>query len=192
MQAAFGSYGAFLAGPKALTDFLRVTASTFLSSGTLPPEIIESALAAVRISRSPEGLSLRQRLLENARMVRARLQALGFVVPPGEGPIIPIAIGKDLKTLMAGKKLFDLGVLVAVLVHPEVPKGRGMFRISLTASHSHEDIEALVEAFRELRHYLPKHENPLRQAAHVATELYRARWRRPGFLGAQTVKKINL
>jgi hypothetical protein len=85
-------------------------------------------------------------------------------------------IGRELKTLMAGRKLFDLGVFVTVLASPAVPRGRGALRIALTALHTEEDIEKLVYAFRELRSYLPRHENPLRQAAHVILEVGKAKW----------------
>ncbi|MGZ3738811.1 MAG: aminotransferase class I/II-fold pyridoxal phosphate-dependent enzyme [Bdellovibrionota bacterium] len=184
LQKAFGAYGAFVTGSAPLVELLRLASLDYCPAGTsLQPSAVEGALAAVRISRSSEGRRLRAQLAETSRKVRARLQSKGFVVPPGDSPIIPVSIGRDLKTLMAGRKLFDLGVLVSSVSFPEVPHGRGVLRISLTTLHSPEDLEALYEAFRELRHYLPKYENPLRQAAHVAFEAGKAKWYGSAYAG---------
>lgn len=183
LQKAFGSYGAFLAGRSALVELLRTTSRVYASAGTLPPSAVEGALAAVRIARSLEGRQLRVQLAETSKRVRGELQALGFIVPPGESPILPISIGRDMKTLMAGRKLFDLGVLGCAVQFPQVPRGRGVLRISLTTLHTNQDLERLVAAFQELRFYLVKHENPLRQAAHIAYEIGRAKWQGQAYAG---------
>jgi 7-keto-8-aminopelargonate synthetase-like enzyme len=176
LQKAFGAYGAFLTGRAELLELLRLTSRAAAAGGTLQPSAVEAALAAVRIARSGEGSRLREQLVERSRRLRSQLQALGFLVPPGDTPVIPVSIGRDLKTLMAGRKLFDLGVYVTSVLFPEVPRACGVLRISLTTLHTEDDLDKLLAAFRELRHYLPKHENPLRQAAHLAFQLGKAKW----------------
>lgn len=183
LQKAIGAYGAFLAGRRDLVDLLRLTSASVAASTQLQPAAVEGALAAVRIARSPEGYRLRAQLADRSRRLRAQLQALGFIVPPGESPILPVTIGRDLKTLMAARKLHDLGVFVPAVLHPELPRGRGILRVSLSTLHTEDDLHALVTAFRDLRHYLPKHENPLRQAAHLAFEIGRAKWQGAAYAG---------
>lgn len=177
LQKAFGSYGAFVAARADVIDLVRTTGRFYATAATLPPSAVEAALAAVRIARGDEGTRLREALAMRSRSVRAELREMGFVVPPGEGPIVPVIMGRDLKTLLAARRLFDLGVFVTAVLTPDAPRGRGLLRVSLTALHRDEDVAELLRAFRELRHYLPRHENPLRQAAHLALEVVRAKWR---------------
>ena len=176
LEHAFGSYGGFVSAKAPLIDFLRVTSKTYISSGTLQPSAVEGALASARIARSEEGRLLRKRLAETSIRIRATLKELGFVVQPGDSPVLSVLMGRDLKTLMAGRKLFDHGIFLHSVLYPIVPRARGVLRISLTTLHTKEELERLVSAFGDLREYLLKHENPLRQAAHMALELGKARW----------------
>jgi 8-amino-7-oxononanoate synthase len=183
LQKAFGAYGAFLAGGRELAELLRLTSRSYAATGTLQPAAVEAALASVRIARTLEGRQLRAQLLDRSRRVRAQLRALGYVVPEGDTPILPVSVGRDLKTLMAGRKLYDLGVFVPAVLHPDLPRGKGVLRVSLTTLHTEEDLAKLVAAFRDLRHYLPRHENPLRQAAHFVLEAGKARWLGSAYAG---------
>ena len=79
---------------------------------------------------------------------------MGFAVPEGDSPIIPVLIGEDLLTLSAGKRLFDEGIYLNSVLFPAVPKGEGILRISLTAIHSQEDIELLLRGFSKLQQSL--------------------------------------
>lgn len=173
LQKALGSFGAVLAGTAPLVEALR---SLSYSHGTLPPSSVEGALAAVRIARSPEGRELREKLSQISRRVRLMLGELGFLVPPGESPVIPVPVGRDIKTMMAARKLLEEGVLVGISLFPEAPRGHGSLRVCVTTLHSEDDLQALERAFRELRHFLPRYENPLRQAAHVAAITARTKW----------------
>jgi 7-keto-8-aminopelargonate synthetase-like enzyme len=183
LQTAFGTYGGFISGKAPLVDFLRVMSPSYAAGGTLQPAAVEGALASVRIARSSEGRRLRQQLADSSQWVRDELESLGFSVVPGYSPVISVKIGKDMKTLMAARKLFDLGVFVPAYVFPSVDRGRGVLRISLTALHTKGDLAKLVEAFRALRAYLLKYENPMRQAAHLAYELCRSRWQGQRYAG---------
>ncbi len=174
LEHALGSFGGFLAAKAPVIDFLRVMSSSF--SGNLQPASVEGALAAVRIASSEEGHRLRAQLAVNSARMRRQLQGLGFKVPHGVSPVLPICMGRELKTLMAARKLFDLGVLGESVLPPLVPRKRAMIRISLTTLHGEDELERLALAFTDLREFLLKHENPLRQVAHLAFALGKSKW----------------
>ena len=58
--------------------------------------------------------------------------------------------GDDLKTIMAGRKIFDCGVYLNSVMYPAVPKNRGILRISLNSIPSAQEIETLLSAFTQL------------------------------------------
>jgi hypothetical protein len=70
-------------------------------------------------------------------------------------------MGSDLRTLMAGKTIYDNGIYLNSVVYPAVPKNSGILRISLNAIHSEEDIKALLDAFKFLRAELDNNLNDL-------------------------------
>ncbi|MBX3021085.1 MAG: aminotransferase class I/II-fold pyridoxal phosphate-dependent enzyme [Bdellovibrionales bacterium] len=176
LDKALGAYGGFVAGQKAVIDFLRVSSKVQLYSGTLQPAAIEGARAAVRVVRSAEGARRRAQVQENSRWLRARLLELGYIVPGGESPLVPVPIGADMVTLMAGRYLFDRGIFVNSIVHPVVLYGQGLLRISLTAVHDHEQMQQLVEAFASLRDYLQIIRRPMRGSAKMLWEVAKSKW----------------
>ena len=70
-------------------------------------------------------------------------------------------MGSDLRTLMAGKTIFDNGIYLNSVVYPAVPKNNGILRISLNSVHSDEDIKSLLDAFKMLRTELDNNFNSL-------------------------------
>jgi 7-keto-8-aminopelargonate synthetase-like enzyme len=156
-----GCFGGFIAGQKTLIDLLRVTARSYIFSGTLQPQAVSAALTAIEISRSAEGKALRERLVHLSLKIRNELSVMGFQVNPGTSPIVSVLIGPELKTLLAGRKLFDAGIYVNSVVYPATPKGEGLLRISVNANHTDENIGALLHGFSELRAYLQEYRDPL-------------------------------
>ncbi|OUR95383.1 hypothetical protein A9Q84_16235 [Halobacteriovorax marinus] len=151
-QKGLGAFGAFVAGPQALIDFLRVTSKSYIFSGTLQPQSVEGALKAIEISSSDEGRELRNLLWAKSKYIRSELANMGYKVISQfcDSPIISVEIGDDLKTIMAGRKIYDCGVYLNSVMYPAVPKNGGILRISLNSIHSAEDIEALLGAFNKL------------------------------------------
>ncbi|MBP9681897.1 MAG: pyridoxal phosphate-dependent aminotransferase family protein [Bacteriovorax sp.] len=163
LQKGLGAFGAFIAGSETLIDLLRVTSKTYIFSGTLQPQAVDGALAAIEISRSEEGKQLRSDLYKKSQLIRNELSALRYKVldAKGNSPIISVEMGSDLRTLMAGKTIFDNGIYLNSVVYPAVPKNNGILRISLNSVHSDEDIKSLLDAFKMLRTELDNNFNSL-------------------------------
>lgn len=183
LQKGLGSYGGFISGKKAMIDFLRVSSKAYVFSGTLQPAAVAGGREAVRITRSKEGRMKRARLRQLSVRVREALREMGFSVPLGDSPIVPILIGGDMKTLMAGRKMFDAGIFLNSVLFPAVPLGQGILRISLNSVHSDEEIDHLLSACSELRGYLAKQKNPVKSAAHLIWEVGKSHWQKESYAG---------
>ena len=171
LQKGLGAYGGFVAARKSVIDFLRCTSRAYIFSGTLQPQAVEGSLAAIEVCESDEGRALRARLKEISMRVRERLQAMGYVVRDGDSPIVSVLIGPELKTLLAGRRLFDVGVYVNSVLYPATPKNEGLLRISLNAVHSDAEIETLLTAFGDLKEYLAQYRRPLGPNLDYAKEI---------------------
>jgi 7-keto-8-aminopelargonate synthetase-like enzyme len=91
-----------------------------------------------------------ERLRILARTTREQLSRAGFVLPPGDSPIIPIILGEEERTLDAAKKLRQRGLLVMAIRPPTVPPGSSRLRVSLSCEHTDAEIQALIDSIMSL------------------------------------------
>ncbi|CAN5889046.1 8-amino-7-oxononanoate synthase [soil metagenome] len=144
LSKALGSIGGFVAGSRRLIDHLHHRAPTFVYSTALPPAAAASARAALAVIQGePER---RAHLLAISRELRESLPSTGSVIPPGEGPIVPILLGEPGRALDRSQRLKEAGFLVPAIRPPTVPHCTSRLRISLSAAHATEDVAALVQA----------------------------------------------
>jgi 8-amino-7-oxononanoate synthase len=146
---SLASCGGFIAGPADVVEYLRIASRPFIFTASAVPAAVGAALGALRIIRA-EGGELMQRLLDNARYLRAGFHELGLrVVEPGRlpdgseatTPVVPVVVGEDWQAVLLWKALFDGGVYTNVAIHPAVPPGGALLRTSLMASHEREHLD---------------------------------------------------
>ncbi|HVN67552.1 MAG TPA: 8-amino-7-oxononanoate synthase [Candidatus Sulfotelmatobacter sp.] len=144
LSKAVGSVGGFVAGSAELIDYLRNKARSFIYTTALPPAACAASLAALEIiEREP---SLREKLWNNIGYFGTR-----YLVPgTRNSPIIPLIIGDAEKTMRLSAQLFERGLFVSGIRPPTVPNGESRLRITISATHSKEDIECLASSLREL------------------------------------------
>ncbi|WP_164155562.1 5-aminolevulinate synthase [Sandarakinorhabdus rubra] len=149
LAKAYGVVGGYIAGSKALCDFVRSFASGFIFSTALPPAIAAGALASVRhLKESPFE---RKRQQERVQRVRAALRAMG--IPQMENPshIIPVMVGDAKKAKMISDWLMEHhGIYVQPINYPTVPVGTERLRITPGPVHSDDDIDRLVKALSDI------------------------------------------
>jgi 8-amino-7-oxononanoate synthase len=146
---ALGSAGAFVAGSRSLIALLVNRARTFIFTTALPPPVVAAVDAALDIvACEPER---RERLGRNGARLRAELQALGFAVPAGETPIIPVIVGSNHAALASSATLLEQGVFVQAIRPPTVPQDTARLRVTVMASHTDEDLSHAVRAFAAVR-----------------------------------------
>ncbi|MDP9140837.1 MAG: 8-amino-7-oxononanoate synthase [Pseudomonadota bacterium] len=142
---SLGAAGAFVAGSENLIEFLIQRARSWIFSTAPPPSIAAAARAALAIIASDEGDALRARLHGNIQRLRSACAQLAIPLGDSTTPIQPLIIGPEEPTLALSRKLFDEGFWVAAIRPPTVPVGTSRLRITLSAAHSDEQIDHLVE-----------------------------------------------
>ena len=144
----WGAWAGLFAGPKLFIESLVNRARTFIYTTGLAPAVCGASLGALEVlQQEPQRV---ETLWENAKKVREGLRALGYEIPRGAGPIMPIIVGGNEEALKMSEKLLEEGVLVVAIRPPTVPKGTARLRLSVSAAHTDADIEKLFNAFKKL------------------------------------------
>ncbi|MGI2323742.1 MULTISPECIES: 8-amino-7-oxononanoate synthase [unclassified Methylococcus] len=144
---ALGTFGAFVAGSESLIDYLIQRARTYVYTTALPPAVAEATRVSLRLVR--EEPERRERLRCNVRRFRAGAASLGFGLGDLPGPIQPLVIGANADALEASRRLGERGFLVSAIRPPTVQAGTARLRITLSAAHSNEQIDGLLEALAD-------------------------------------------
>ena len=144
LSKALGSLGGFVAGSRRLVDHLINRSRTMIYSTALPSACCAAANEAVKIAIAEPGR--RERVHRVAIALRTSLQQNGWKVIPSTGPIVPVWVGDPAAAVAISQNLRDQGLHVPAIRPPTVPEGTSRLRISLTASHSDEELARLVRA----------------------------------------------
>ncbi|MCC8143597.1 MAG: aminotransferase class I/II-fold pyridoxal phosphate-dependent enzyme [Tannerellaceae bacterium] len=141
---AFGGIGGFVCTSKKIIQYLRYYANTTVYSAAITPQVtfsIRKALELVKSSRS-----FKDKLWDNIRYLRTRLTEEKFNIGCSVSPIFPIKINEDSKVRRATSMLLDKGIYVSGIMYPAVRRKDARLRVSVTASHTKEQLEEFVRA----------------------------------------------
>jgi len=144
---AFGVFGAFVAGPRDLVDFLVQRARSYVYTTAMPPAVAAAALAAVRLARKEE--ARREALRALIERFRAGASALGLPLMPSRTPIQPLVLEDSRRCLAASIALRERGFWVAAIRPPTVPPNTARLRVTLSAAHTEGDVDRLLTALGE-------------------------------------------
>jgi len=92
-----------------------------------------------------------QRVRALAKDLRTKLIAMGFEIPAGDSPIVPVILGSETASLAAAEKLREAGFLVVAIRPPTVSCGGSRLRVSLSSEHRDEEVQGLLDAMRGLQ-----------------------------------------
>ncbi len=145
---SFAAIGGFTGAPRAVVDFLRYTARESIFSASLPPSAVATVLAALKALKEEPGLV--ERLHRNTGLIHRRLEEASFNVRNHGTPILPVLIGDDDKAYQTAGRLERKGVFANPVVHPAVPHGRAIIRISLMATHTEEQLSFAADKFEQV------------------------------------------
>jgi glycine C-acetyltransferase len=147
-KALGGAAGGFVAGSNAVADYMTQRSRPQLFSNALPPTVAASALAAVRfVEQHPERV---ETLRQNALYFRNAITEAGFKPLAGETPIIPIIVGETAAAIQMSDMLLENGVFVTGFGFPVVPQGQARVRCQISASHTRDDLDEAVRAFKKV------------------------------------------
>jgi glycine C-acetyltransferase len=148
LSKALGSLGGYVAGSRALIEFLYHRARPFLFSTSHPPAVAASCIAALDVML--EEPQLIERLWENTRMFKAGLARLGFNTGASESPITPVIVGEGARAMRLSDRLFQEGVFAQGIAFPTVARDKARVRTIVTATHTRKDLEFALDAFKRV------------------------------------------
>lgn len=140
---ALGGLGAYLASSRLVVEYLVNAARGFIYTTALPPVIAAANLAALHVCRQESGLGAA--LLAKAARFRDALRERGWDAR-GVSQIVPVVVGDSARTLELSARLAACGFLVMAVRPPTVPEGAARLRFSLTAAHTDDQLQAVLEA----------------------------------------------
>ncbi|EKM0372133.1 8-amino-7-oxononanoate synthase [Cronobacter turicensis] len=141
---AFGLSGAALLCSESMADYLLQTARHLIYSTAMPAAqacALDAALTVVR-----EGDDLRARLARNITRFRAGASQLPLTLADSQTAIQPLIVGENSAALTLAEKLRERGCWATAIRPPTVPAGTARLRLTLSAAHQDDDIDALLEA----------------------------------------------
>jgi glycine C-acetyltransferase len=148
---SMASIGAFLAGDKAIIDFIRYNIRSQIFAKSLPMPLVIGNLKRLEMLRTmPE---LKEKLWSNALKLQAGLKERGFDIGKTDTPVTPVYMkgGVEEATAMVMDLRENYKIFCSIVVYPVIPKGHIIYRLIPTASHTDADIQETLIAFTETK-----------------------------------------
>jgi 8-amino-7-oxononanoate synthase len=147
---ALGSAGGYICASRPIIDLLVNRARSFIYSTAPLPAAAAAASAALAELQTPGGRKRQETLWE--RLGDFMREAPETLLPPGpvQSAIIPLIIGDEQKAMAAAQWLMEKGFLVPAIRFPTVARGTARLRVTITASHTREQVSALCAALASL------------------------------------------
>lgn len=153
---ALGASGGFIAGSRALMDWLINRARSLIFSTAPVPAAAAAARAGLQMIQSAEGESLRT----NLRKRIAQFKTVSANLPPtARSMIFPFMLGDEAKALDAAARLREQDIFVPAIRYPSVARGAARLRISLTAAHTEADVSELAHVLNQIGDWKLKMKN---------------------------------
>jgi glycine C-acetyltransferase len=144
-KALGGASGGYTTGRQEIIEMLRQRSRPYLFSNTLTPSLAAAGIAVFEmLSASTE---LRDRLMDNTRHFRSKLEKLGFDVLAGETAIVPVMLYDAKLASDFADEMLKEGIYVIGFSFPVVPKGQARIRTQISAAHRREHLDRAVDAF---------------------------------------------
>ena len=142
---SLGGIGGYLVSDIADFDVLRVVSRPYMFTASLPPAVVASTLKALERMQAEPGL--RSKLAANSQRLFDGLNAMGFTTGATASPIVAVAMSDTAEALAFWNSLLAQGVYLNLALPPATPDSRPLLRSSVSAAHSFEQIDAVLDAF---------------------------------------------
>jgi glycine C-acetyltransferase len=147
-KALGGAMGGFTCAKQPIVDMLRQRSRPYLFSNSLAPSLAGASLKAIEMAKN--GNDLRAKLFANAEQFRAGMSKAGFILQPGDHPIIPVMLGDAKLAQNMADDLLKEGIYVIGFFFPVVPDGKARIRTQMSAAHTPQQIDRAIAAFTKV------------------------------------------
>ena len=146
-KALGGASGGFTSASKEIIEILRQRSRPYLFSNSLAPSIVYASIKAIKLIQDSN--DLRKTLDINTQYFRKKMKSLGFKIKSGTHPIVPVMIGDAKLSKNLANDLLSQNIYVVGFSFPVVPKGEARIRVQISASHTKNQINQALKAFKK-------------------------------------------
>ena len=150
---ALGTFGALVAGDEAMVETLVQFARPYIYTTALPPAVAAATCMSLQLLQ--EESWRREHLLGLVRYFRHEALRLGLPLMGSDTPIQPLLMGDEALALQWQQALREQGFWISAIRTPTVAKGAARLRITFSAEHGQDDVDALLEALAGVACRLP-------------------------------------
>jgi len=145
---SLASIGGFVASNLSELEYLRFSSRPYMFTASPSPANIAAASSA--LGKLAADASMRERLWQNAKRIHAAFEQLGFDLCAPASPVIAVRLANREQAFWAWNFLMENGVYVNLAIPPGTPNATSILRLSVSAAHTNEDLDAVVDAYRLL------------------------------------------
>jgi 8-amino-7-oxononanoate synthase len=147
---AAGVGGAFVAAHATVIDWLVQRARPYIYTTAAPPALAHTLLTSLDLIAGEGGAARRSRLKALIGQLRGALVLDRWKLLASDTAIQPVIIGENDQTMRTAAALYEQGYWVPGIRPPTVPPHTARLRITLSASHTAQDVSQLVSAIQAL------------------------------------------
>lgn len=144
-KALGGASGGCVSGRKELVEMCRQKARPYLFSNTIAPVVVSGVNKVLDVLSS--STERRDKLEANSNWWRKNLLEAGFVLQPGDTPIVPVMLFNAKLSQDFSRDLYEEGIYAIGFFFPVVPKGKARIRTQISAGHDMHHLEKALDAF---------------------------------------------
>lgn len=148
-KALGGASGGYTSGKKEIIELLRQRSRPYLFSNTVAPSVVAGAIKSLKLLS--ESTKLRDNLEENTKFFRDAICKKGFDILEGSHSIVPIMLYDAVVASEVAERMLGKGVYVVAFSFPVVPKGKARIRTQISAAHTKDDLQYVVDSFVEVK-----------------------------------------
>ncbi len=138
--------GGFCASPHSELEWVRYSSRPYIFTASPSPAVIATTRTA--LARILDGQDLRQQLWKNINRLYSHLEGLGYRLGSSQpGPVAAVILPDRETALAHWQGLLEAGIYANLMIPPATPKGLNLLRISLSAAHSDEQMQQILNAF---------------------------------------------
>ena len=147
-KALGGASGGFICSSKEIIEILRQKSRPYLFSNSLAPPLVAACIKVFQIIS--ESHEYKNQLEENTMHFRKEIKNIGFEIKGDNHPIVPIMIYDAKKAVIMSEELLKRNIYVIAFSFPVVPEDEARIRVQISASHSKEQIDKALRAFKDV------------------------------------------
>ena len=146
---SLGAIGGYCVSNHPELEAIRFGIRSYIFTASPSPSVIASTRVALRLMQ--EQPELRERLWNNAQRLYDGLEQLGFQVSPQVSPVVAVTIKDRNQAIAWWQELLQRGAYVNLVMPPASPTSDSLLRCSVSAAHSSEQIDRIIDAFAALQ-----------------------------------------